>query len=184
MAVIVSMLRGVNVVGRNMIKMETLRALYEKLGFENPKTYINSGNVVFKTRMRSLSEVTKRIETAIEEEFGFRPHAIARTIPELRAVIANYPFAKRRALEPHRVLVTFLADHPAAEAREKILKMKIKPEEVHFVGRELFIYFPNGQARPTFSWSVIERLLATPTTGRNWNSVTKLLEIAERFEVD
>jgi uncharacterized protein (DUF1697 family) len=182
MPVIVSMLRGVNVGGRNQIKMETLRALYESLGLEDPRTYVQSGNVVFRTKERNLSALAKRIEDAIERSFGFRPAVIVRTTSELRGAIARSPFARRRGIDPSKLLVTFLASAPTAEARDQVLKIKADPEELFIDGREVYIYFPNGLARPKLAWSTIAKMLGTSGTARNWNSVTKLLEIAEQLE--
>jgi uncharacterized protein (DUF1697 family) len=182
MPVIVSMLRGVNVGGRNQIKMETLRALYESLGLEDPRTYVQSGNVVFRTKERNLSALAKRIEDAVEQSFGFRPAVIIRTTSELRGAIARNPFARRRGIDPSKFLVTFLASAPTAEARDQVLKIKADPEELFVDGREVYIYFPNGLARPKLAWSTIAKMLGTSGTARNWNSVTKLLEIAEQLE--
>ena len=182
MAVIISMLRGVNVGAHNRIKMDALRALYESLGLRDPQTYVQSGNVVFSTDKRDLVALAKRIEDAIERGFGFRPAVILRTSSELRDVIARNPFAKRSGIEPSKLLVNFLASDPGVEARDKVLKLKTEPEELRMDGRELYIYFPSGMARPKLSWAVIEKTLKVPGTGRNWNSVTKLLEMAERLE--
>ena len=176
------MLRGVNVTGHNMIKMEALRALYESLGLRNPQTYIQSGNVVFRTKGRDLSALAKRIENAIERSFGFRPFVIVRTPDELRDVIAKSPFAGRRGIDPSKLLVTFLASHPSTEARELVLKLEVEPEELRIDGREVFIHYPNGMARPKLPWTKMEKMLKTSGTGRNWNTVTKLLEIAEELE--
>jgi uncharacterized protein (DUF1697 family) len=182
MVVIVSMLRGVNVGAHNRIKMDALRALYESLGLRDPQTYVQSGNVVFRTDKRDLVALAKRIEDAIERSFGFRPAVILRTASELRDVIARNPFAKRRDIEPSKLLVNFLAGDPGTEVREKVLSLKTDPEELRMDGRELYIYFPNGMARPKMSWAVLEKTLKTTGTGRNWNSVAKLLEMAERLE--
>ena len=182
MAVIVSMLRGVNVGGHNKIKMEALRALYESLGLRDAQTYVVSGNVVFRTKERNLAALATRIEDAIERGFGFRPAVIVRTTSELKDVIARNPFAGRRGIHPSKLLVTFLASAPSAEGRERVLKIKADPEELFIDGREVYIYFPNGMARPKLSWATIGKMLGTSGTGRNWNSVTKLLEIAERIE--
>src|SRR6266478_5656193 len=95
MPAIISMLRGVNVGGHNMIKMESLRALYESLGFLDVQTYVQSGNVVFRSRSRDLALVTSRIEKGIERTVGFRPSVVVRTPSELRDVIAGNPFATR-----------------------------------------------------------------------------------------
>jgi uncharacterized protein (DUF1697 family) len=182
MAVIISMLRAVNVGGHNKIKMDALRALYKSLKLRDPQSYVQSGNVVFKTEERDLVRLTKRIQKAIERTFGFRPDVIVRTSSELRDVIARNPFAARRGIEPSKLLVTFLASDPGPEARDNVLKLKTVPEELRMDGRELYIYFPNGMARPKLSWAAIDRNLKTPGTGRNWNTVTKLLEIAESLE--
>lgn len=182
MAVIISMLRAVNVGGHNKIKMDALRALYESLKFRDPQTYVHSGNVVFRTGERDLSLLTKRIQRGIAKNFGFTPTVILRTASEVRSAIARNPFEKRRGIESRKLLVMFLATDPGAEAREGILKLKTDPEELRIDSRELYIYFPNGMARPNFSWATIEKTLKTPGTGRNWNSVIKLLEMAERLE--
>ncbi|MGH9431631.1 MAG: DUF1697 domain-containing protein [Terriglobia bacterium] len=182
MAVIISMLRGVNVGGHNKIKMDALRALYESLELRDPHTYVQSGNVIFRTEERDLVLLTQRIENGIERRFGFRPNVIARTASELRDVMARNPFVERRGIVPSKLLVTFLASDPGPEARDKVLAIKTSPEELRIDGREFYIYFPNGIARAKLPWAAIEKTLKTPGTGRNWNSVTKLLEIAERLE--
>jgi uncharacterized protein (DUF1697 family) len=184
MAVLVSMLRGVNVAGHNQIKMEALRALYEKLGLRDAQTYVVSGNVVFRTKERNLTALAHRIEDAIERDFGFRPAVVVRTTSELRGVIARNPFASRRGIDPSKFLVTFLAGYPGAEGREQVLKIKADPEDLFIDGREVYIYFPNGIARPKLSWTTIAKTLGTCGTARNWNSVRKLLEIAEKLEAE
>jgi uncharacterized protein (DUF1697 family) len=186
MAVIVAMLRGVNVGGHNQIKMEALRALCESLGLRDAQTYLQSGNVVFRTNevrtKRNLAALARRMEDAIEQSFGFRPAVIVRTITELRDTIARNPFARRRGIDPGKLLVTFLADEPSAESHGKVLKIKAGPEELFVDGREVYIYFPNGMGRTKLSWPTIAKMLGTSGTGRNWNSVTKLLEMAEKLE--
>jgi len=184
MAVVISMLRGVNVGGHHMIKMERLRALYESLKFRDSQTYVQSGNVVFTTEERDLVALAKRIEDAIERTFGFRPAVILRTTSEMRAVVARNPFAARPDIHPSRLLVTFLASDPGQEARNKVLTTKTDPEELRIDGRELFIHYPSGMGRSKLSWVALEKILKTSGTGRNWNSVTKLLEIAERLETE
>ena len=186
MPVVISLLRGVNVVGRNMIKMDALCSLYESLKFRNCRTYLQSGNVVFATSgklsERSLAEISSRIETAIERKFGFRPSVILRTSDELRDVVARNPFAKRREIHPSKSLVGFMAGDASAEACAKLRAINVGAEEVYFSARELYIYFPNGVGRAELSWSSIDRAMKIPITGRNWNTVTKLLTLAETLE--
>lgn len=183
MPVVISLLRGVNVGGHNVLKMEVLRALYESLGLRNPQTYVQSGNVVFQADDEALPELPLRIQKAIERKFGFQPAVIVRTLAELRDVVARNPFAARDGIEPSKFLVTFLPIHPTPESREKVLDIDTKPEELRIDGRELYIYFPNGMARPKLSFPVIDRALGMSGTGRNWNTVLKLLEMAENHSL-
>lgn len=161
--------------------MDALRAVYESLGLQNPQTYIQSGNVIFKTRGRDLAQLARQIETAIEHTFGFRPDVILRTTSDLRDVIAKNPFAGRNGLDPRKLLVTFLTREPDPQSREKALQIKADPEELHIQGREAYIYFPNGMARPKLSLPSIEKMLKVSGTGRNWNTVLKLYEIAQSW---
>jgi uncharacterized protein (DUF1697 family) len=182
MPVLIAMLRGVNVGGHNKIKMDALRALCESLKFRGAQTYVQSGNVVFRTDKRDINQVAAALEKTIEETVGFRPSVIVRTTAEMRSVIARNPFAARADMEPSKFLVTFLAAEPSPEARDKVLAIKADPEELCISGREIYIYFPNGMARPKLSFVAVEKALKIPGTGRNWNTVRKLLEIAEGME--
>src|SRR5437667_2951061 len=112
MQVLISMLRAVNVGGHSQIKMEALRALYSSLKFENPQTYVQSGNVIFKTNERDLALIAKRIQQSIEKKFACRPEVIVRTAAELRSVIAKNPFAKRANIEHNKLIVTFIDSDP------------------------------------------------------------------------
>ena len=182
MTVAISMLRGINVGGHKSIKMEALRAMYESLGLRDAQTYVQSGNVVFRTAVRDLASLAKRIESKIEQTFGFRPAVIIRTPSELRETIRKNPFARRSGLEPGKLVVTFLVADPSPEARTKMLSLTADPEELRIEGREVFVYYPNGMGRSKLSAALVEKTLKTPGTGRNWNTVTKLLEMAEKLE--
>lgn len=162
--------------------MEALRSLYESLRLRDVRTYVQSGNVIFRTEERDIALMTKRLQKAIEKTFGFQCDVILRTTSELRGVIARNPFANRRGIEPSKLLVTFLTSDPGEEARKQVRKIKTNPDELWIDGREMYTYFPNGMARPKVSWAAIEKILKISGTGRNWNSVTKLLEMAETLE--
>jgi uncharacterized protein (DUF1697 family) len=184
MPVLIAMLRGVNLLGRNKMKMEALRALCESLKFENPRTHVQSGNVIFRTKEKHSGGLAKKIQSAIEHEFGFRPEVILRTAGDLRKTVAANPFADRQDVHPSKLLVTFLAGEPSPEARTKILSLKDYPEEIHLHSREVYIYFPNGVGKSRLPWASVERLWKTTGTARNWNSVTKMLAIAEKMEAE
>lgn len=181
MPVIISMLRGVNVGGHNLIKMDALRALYASLGLRDAQTYVQSGNVVFQTEERNLLQLTKRIEDAIEKKFGFRPEIIVRTGSEIKSVLARNPFAKRGDIEPGKLLINFLVGAPSPAVCDTILSLKLGPEEVRIDGREIYIYFPDGMGRSKL-WPAVGKALKNSGTGRNLNTVQKLVEMAEKLK--
>jgi uncharacterized protein (DUF1697 family) len=182
MAVIIAMLRGVNLGPHNRIKMDALRALCATLKLRDAQTYVQSGNVIFHTDQRDVTKLPQRIEDAIEKKFKFRCDVICRTTAEMKAVVANNPFAKRRGIHPGKLLVTFLSSDPGEAARTNIRAMKIEPEELWIGGRECFVYFPGGMGRSKFSWPKIGKMLGVTGTGRNWNSVLAMTEMAEKLE--
>ncbi|HKE21262.1 MAG TPA: DUF1697 domain-containing protein [Bryobacteraceae bacterium] len=181
MTAAVALIRAINVGGRNMIRMEALRAAHEGLGLVDVQTYVQSGNVVFRAQPAAVKNLGRRIEDAIEKGHGFRPGVVVRTAEELRGAIALNPFAGRKRIEPAKLLVIFLIAEPDPAAAEKLRAIQDVPEEFHLIGRDLYIYFPNGQGRSKFP-PLAEKTLKTPGTGRNWNTVTKLLEMAEALE--
>jgi uncharacterized protein (DUF1697 family) len=182
MGVVICLLRGVNVGGHNKIKMEALRALCESLKLRDACTYVQSGNVVFRTNEKDMRKLALRLEDALEKSLGFRPPVILRTTSELREVVAKNPFARRTDIEPGKLLVNFLPGDPGDEGRERVRQMKIAPEELRIEGRELYIHFPNGQGKSKLPQAAIDKALKMSGTGRNWNSVTKLLEMAESLD--
>lgn len=181
MTAVVALLRGVNVGGHNKIGMDALREICASLKARNPQTYIQSGNVVFGTTERNLVQFERRLEDGIEKRFGFRPHVILRTCSEMREVVARNPFAKRSGLEPAKLAVFFLGETLGAEIRDNILAIKVGPEELRVEGRELYIYFPDGMGQSKLP-AILERTMKVPATARNWNSVAKLLAMAESLE--
>jgi uncharacterized protein (DUF1697 family) len=99
----------------------------------------------------------------------------------MRDVVARNPFTERGDIDLKKLLVFFLASDPGVEAQQTIRDVKVDGEELRLDGRELYIYFPNGIGRSKVSTSAIERKLKVPGTGRNWNSVTKLLGMVEEL---
>jgi uncharacterized protein (DUF1697 family) len=181
MPVYISMLRGVNVGGHNLIKMDALRALYASLKLEDAQSYVQSGNVIFRAKKADETSLAKAIQAAIEKQFGFRPEVILRTLSEMRAIVAANPFAERKDVESNKLVVSFLLTTVSSEARKKLADLTAIPEEIHPHGRELYIYFPEGQGKSKLP-PVLDRILKIPATARNWNSVTKLLEMATALE--
>lgn len=162
--------------------MDALCQLYESLGFTDIRSYVQSGNVLFRSSGAVSSKLANKIEAEIEKKFGFRPSVILRTAAEMRDAVARNPFHDYSGLEPNKFLVTFLAKEPSATAIEKIRAIKADPEKLHVRGRELYIYYPNGLARPKMPWTALEKALQVVGTARNWNTVTKLLDMAEELK--
>lgn len=169
----VALLRGVNVGGKAKIRMEELRRVCEGMGLEGVRTYIQSGNIVFRTKKRLTA---KQLEDGLEKAFGFRPLVMLRTVDELRSVIERNPIA---GVEPHKLLVFFLAAQAKPESAEAVRKMEISPERIEIDGMEMYIHFPNGQGVSKLPMARVERALGTTGTGRNWNTVQALLAMAE-----
>ena len=182
MPLVISLLRGVNVGGHRKVAMDSLRALYASLGLNDSRTYVQSGNVVFRTSARDLEALARKVERAIESTFGFHSDVVLRTATELRAIVETNPFAGRNDLDPAKLAVFFLGADPGSEAWEKVRAIKTGPEELRINPREIYVYFSEGMGRTKLPIPAIERALKTPSTARNWNTVMKLLAMAEEME--
>jgi len=182
MPVVISLLRAVNVGGHASIKMADLRGLYESLRFKDVQTYVQSGNVVFRTDEKDLPKLSKRIQAGIEKRFSVKPEVMVRTTEEMRDIVARNPFRKRRGIEPGKLLVYFLETELSANACAELRALPLASEELIPSGKELFIYFSNGMGKSKLPWGRLEKICAAPGTGRNWNSVTKLLAMAEALD--
>ncbi|HVN18329.1 MAG TPA: DUF1697 domain-containing protein [Dongiaceae bacterium] len=182
MPVLISMLRGVNVGPHNRIKMHALRALYASLKLEDARTYVQSGNIIFRTKEKNTPQLATKIRTAILKKFRFSPEVVIRTADELRKAIDANPFPDMAKSEPGKLLVTFLAAEPPRDAVANLDKFKEYPEKLHLNGRELYIYFPNGAGKSKLPWSAVEKLLKVSGTARNWNSVLAMLAMADDLE--
>ena len=180
MTAAVALLRGVNVGGHRKMPMAELRGLAIDLGLEQVATYVQSGNLVFRTKAKVDARLARKVEAAIAERFGFTSEVILRTALEIRAVVEANPWAKRPAWDSAKLLVTFLREDPGGAARERVLALNGGPEELWISGRELFVYYPAGIGRAKLTPSKIDQALGKVVgTGRNWKSVLALLAMAE-----
>jgi uncharacterized protein (DUF1697 family) len=182
MRVVVSLLRAVNVGGHAVIKMADLKSLYESLKFRDVHTYVQSGNVVFRTDTADLKTIGTKIQTAIEKRFKVRPGVLLRTTKDLRHIVAANPFAKRSDVLPAKLLVYFLNEELSRDSATELKKLPPNAEELIPAKRELYIFFPDGMGKSKLPWRAVEKLCIKLGTGRNWNTVTKLLAMAEMLE--
>lgn len=178
MTTIISLLRGVNVGGNRLVKMAELVDLYKSLRLAGPRSHIQSGNVIFGTTEGDLEGLARRIEEAIERKFGMRSDVILRTSDEMKKVIESNPFAGRLEIPPNKLVVTFLTSAPGPEAQDTLRALPPAPEEFHLTGRDLYAYYPNGMSGSKTPQSAIDRATKVRGTARNWNTVTKLYELA------
>lgn len=177
MPIYVSMLRGINVGGHKTIKMDQLRHSLEALGFEQVKTYIQSGNVVFKGGKLSTAVLSGKIETKILSDYGFSVSVILRTQDEMEKTIRNNPFLKERGIDQTKLHVTFLAEAPARSALQKMQALIAAPDQSRCVGKEIYFYLPNGVSQSSLWKTPWERALSVVTTMRNWKTVNRLYQM-------
>jgi uncharacterized protein (DUF1697 family) len=174
MPIYVAMLRGINIGPHKRIKMDALHKSFEALGFEQVKTYIQSGNVIFKAGKASTINLGKKIEARIVSDFGFSASVIVRTRDELGEIIAANPFLQQRGIDDSKLHVTFLSERPAAPALKKLAEFTVAPDQSRCMGREIFLHLPNGFSGSSL-WKVPwEKALDVVTTTRNWKTVNAI----------
>jgi uncharacterized protein (DUF1697 family) len=172
----VALLRGINVGKAHQLGMPRLVELLTERGHSNVRTHLRSGNVVLDSPM-SEDALATDLAGAIEAEFGFAVPVVVRTGTELAAVVAGDPFATV-ATDPARYLVTFLPAPPAPDLVDALPPVEGGGEYL-VRGRELYLWLPDGVANtPLAAWKW-DKLLGVTGTGRNWNTVTKLADMAD-----
>jgi uncharacterized protein (DUF1697 family) len=174
MPIYIAMLRGINVGGHKRIKMDQLRDSLEALGLQQVKTYIQSGNVVFKTATTSPAALTKKIESKILSQFGFPVSVICRTVHEIENIIKNNPFMNQAELDHEKFHVAFLSQVPAPAALKRLAGLTLAPDQSCCLGREVYLYFPNGHSGSTLWKHPLDGVLSVVTTTRNWRTVNTL----------
>ena len=179
MTTFVSLFRGINVGGHQMVRMDALKELYASLGFKDIVTYIQSGNIVFTSEDADLSQLPRLIEDGFAQKFGFHAKVMVRTSDELKAIVDNNPFQNQPTKESKWVVVMFLAIRPERTALEDLQKTYVGPEELYLIGQELYIYYANGIGRSKLSGAFIEKKLKTSGTGRNWNTILQLQKMIQ-----
>jgi uncharacterized protein (DUF1697 family) len=170
----VALLRGINLGKARQIGMPRLTEILTQRGYADVRTHLRSGNVVLESPLGE-AELAADVRRAIEEEFGFDVPVVVRTGAEVAAIVQGDPFATE-ATDPARYLVTFMAEPPPPDKVDALPPADVGGYLVR--GRELYLWLPDGIANtPLASWNW-DRLLGVAGTARNWNTVTKLAELA------
>ena len=177
MTTYIALFRGINVGGRNVLKMKELTALLEGLGAKRVKTYIQSGNVVLAHEETDGERLAGSIRVAVQESNGFEPQVLLLSAGELEAAMANNPFPEAKA-DARMLHVGFLAETPAAPDLEGLERLRKESERFVLDGRFFYLHAPEGIGRSKLAAGA-EQLLGVAMTDRNWRTVTKLREMVE-----
>lgn len=173
----VALLRGINLGPRNRLAMADLRALLDKLGYEDVRTHLQSGNAIFNAGTRSARAVETAVEQAIERELGLALRVLVRSAAQMAKVVAADPLGDR-ASDHARYMVVFLEKPVPASALAGIDPAAYAPEEFAVDGRHLYLWLPDGSHASRLARVMGEKRLGGAATMRNWRTVTRLAELA------
>lgn len=169
-----ALLRGINVSGHNMMKMEALKTMLENIGFTNIRTYLQSGNV-FVDSEEDASKVGFMIKQEIFKVFGHEVPVIVITKEDLELCFKNSPFLKEKDLDTKKLYVAFVSTVLKSENINDLKISQFKPDEASIDGNRIFIKYAVGAGKTRFDQKYIEKKLNLTATIRNWNTVTNLL---------
>ncbi|RKS25131.1 uncharacterized protein (DUF1697 family) [Flavobacterium endophyticum] len=172
-----ALLRGINVSGQKLIKMETLRKAMEDNGYQNVKTYIQSGNILFDSLENSPEAVENQIHDLIEKHFGFDVSVVVINQETLESVSKNNPYLKEKEIDLKKLYITFLGSKPAEENIELLKKANFEPDEIVIKDRVVFMKYNNPAGNSKLTNKLIESKLKVKATDRNWNTTLKLLQL-------
>jgi len=172
----VALLRGINLGAHKKVPMARLRAVAEDLGLTHPRTYVQSGNLVFETDLDEAATVVL-LEGALRREFTFEIPVISRSADEMADVASSHPFGEL-AIDDRLLHVAFLDRAPDQPLDDQIDATKYLPDRFHCDGREIYLAYPTGSGRSKLSHALLERKLGVSATSRNWRTVSKLVELA------
>jgi len=178
-ATYVALLRGINVSGHKLIKMDRLRASCEALGWVNVRTYLQSGNIVFATTEKSPLALAATLQKQILREFGFEVPTIILTIKDIDLTLKGNPFLTENGIDPATLHVTFLSARPDAAALRKLKVVPAQPDRFHAVGKLIYLHCPQGYGRTKLSNQALERILSVSATTRNWKTLSELARMLE-----
>lgn len=173
----IALLQGINVGPKKRIKMEALRALLTDIDGTNVRTYVNSGNAVFGHEEKDAPTLERRIEMALRDHVGMDVPVIIRTTREMRETIERNPFPEASA-DPKMLHVLFLRAKPEMEHVNVAEEMETGDDRIAILGRDVYAFLPNYMSGATVDLMAVAKVLRQEGTSRNWNSVTKLAQMA------
>lgn len=174
-----ALLRGINVSGHNMMKMEALKSMLEKACFQNVETYIQSGNVFVDSEEENAASVGFKIKQEIFRDFGHDVPAVVINKEDLNSCFKNNPFLKEKDVDTKKLYVAFLSNTLRSESINDLKISQFKPDEAIIDGNKIFIKYAVGAGKTRLDQKYIEKKLNLTATIRNWNTVTQLLKMYE-----
>jgi uncharacterized protein (DUF1697 family) len=171
-------LRAVNLGEKNKIPMGELKSSFSELGYEDVTTYLQSGNVVFRTPAKKTDTIAAAVERRIADEFGLSVTVLLRRSTELRKIAGDNPFLKGES-DPKKLHVVFLDSRPGAKAKADLDPDRSPPDRFDVRGREIYLHLPNGSGRSKLTIDYFEHRLGTKATARNWRTLTNLVELTQ-----
>jgi uncharacterized protein (DUF1697 family) len=181
MTTYISILRGINVSGHRMIKMDALKKMCTGLNFNHVQTYIQSGNIIFQSKITDTETLSKTIKTNIEKTFGFNVPVITFTQTALETIIQSNPFLKKKTKNPSFFYITFLADQPAIQNIELLKQVDLKNDNYEVIDKAIYLYCPDGYSNSKLTNSFFETKLKVTATTRNWKTANELQNIANKI---
>jgi uncharacterized protein (DUF1697 family) len=170
----IALLRAVNVGGNKPIAMAELRNLLVELGFEQARSLLQSGNLIFKSKERTATDLEGLLEKEAAQRLDLHTDFFVRTQETWKRIIANNPFPDEAQRNPAHLLVIFLKRAPSLQEVEALQASVIGPELVAIQGRQAYVFYPAGIGGSRLTNTVVEKKLGTRGTSRNWNTVLKL----------
>lgn len=170
-----ALLRGINVSGHNMMKMEALKTMLQNIGFQNVRTYLQSGNVFVDTEEESASKVGFMIKQEIFKVFGHEVPTIVITKEDLELCFKNNPYLKEKEVDTKKLYVAFVSTTLKSENINDLKISQFKPDEASIDANRIFIKYAIGAGKTRLEGKYIEKKLNVIVTMRNWNTVTNLL---------
>jgi len=175
----IALLRAVNVAGHGKVAMARLCGLLAGLGLAEPRSLLQSGNLVFRAQETATAELERRLAAEAAARLHLRTEFFVRSAAEWGAMVAANPFKEEAERDPGRLVVVALKDAPGAERFRDLQRTIVGREAVRAGGRHAYATYPDGQGRSRLTLALIERTLGTPGTARNWNTVLKLAAAAD-----
>jgi uncharacterized protein (DUF1697 family) len=176
----ISILRGINVGGHKKIKMDALRQLYSSQAYESVQSYIQSGNVIFRTNETDTKTLASTLSTKIQEAFGFDVPVLVLTAQELKCAIDDNPYLDDSTKDPASLHLTFLSTLPDKALVEK-LPINFTPDEFCIIGKVIYIHCPNGYGNTKLTNTFFENKLKLSATCRNLKTCTELAALSQNF---